>query len=111
MALCLLVLPPSNVVNVTGTVKYSHFGVVGQFEILERIVYLEYEKEKEHDFSITAFRVAQEATERIVPEPKIDFKALGQLGGLKGGRARAARFTPERRSEIANKAAMARWGK
>ncbi len=29
---------------------------------------------------------------------------LGRLGGLKGGKARAAKLTPERRSEIAKKA-------
>ena len=31
--------------------------------------------------------------------------------GAKGGRARADRLTPERRAEIAQKAAVARWGK
>lgn len=36
---------------------------------------------------------------------------LGKLGGLKGGKARAATLTPERRREIAQKAARARWGK
>ena len=36
---------------------------------------------------------------------------LGRLGGLKGGRARAAKLTPERRSEIAQRAAEARWHK
>ena len=36
--------------------------------------------------------------------------ALGRLGGLKGGKARAAKLTPERRSEIAKKAAAKRWG-
>ena len=68
---------------------------------------------KEHDFSVTAFRVVQEATGQIEPKPKptIDFKALGHLGGLKGGVVRAARLTPERRVEIARKAALARWGK
>ena len=30
--------------------------------------------------------------------------------GAKGGKARAAKLTPERRSEIAQKAARARWG-
>jgi len=35
---------------------------------------------------------------------------LGKLGGLKGGKARAAALTPERRKEIAQKAAKARWG-
>jgi hypothetical protein len=37
--------------------------------------------------------------------------ALGRKGGLKGGKARAAKMTPEQRSEAARKAAAARWGK
>lgn len=37
--------------------------------------------------------------------------ALGRKGGLKGGKARAAALTPKRRSEIAKKAAKARWQK
>lgn len=37
--------------------------------------------------------------------------ALGRKGGLKGGRARAESLTAERRSEIAKKAAQARWAK
>ena len=36
---------------------------------------------------------------------------LGRLGGLKGGKARAIRLTEEKRSEIARKAALARWQK
>ncbi len=70
-------------------------------------------KKQAHDFSVTAFRVVQEATGQIEPKPKraIDFKALGRLGGLKGGRVRAERLTSERRVEIAKKAAQARWGK
>ena len=35
--------------------------------------------------------------------------ALGRLGGLKGGKARAAKLSPKKRSEIAKKAAKARW--
>jgi hypothetical protein len=35
--------------------------------------------------------------------------ALGRKGGLKGGKARAAKMTPEQRSEAARKAAAARW--
>ncbi|MDP9091688.1 MAG: hypothetical protein M3N95_01785 [Actinomycetota bacterium] len=35
--------------------------------------------------------------------------ALGRRGGLKGGKARAAKLTPEQRSEIARNAAQARW--
>jgi hypothetical protein len=35
--------------------------------------------------------------------------ALGRKGGLKGGKARAAKLTKEQRSESAKKAAQARW--
>ncbi|MFC5409713.1 hypothetical protein ACFPMF_10370 [Larkinella bovis] len=37
--------------------------------------------------------------------------ALGRLGGLKGGKARASKLTPEQRKEIAQKAAQKRWKK
>lgn len=37
--------------------------------------------------------------------------ALGRKGGLKGGPARAAKMTPEERSESARKAVLARWEK
>lgn len=37
--------------------------------------------------------------------------ALGKLGGLKGGKARAQKLTAEQRSEIAKKAAKKRWEK
>ena len=35
--------------------------------------------------------------------------ALGRLGGVKGGPARAAKLSQEQRSAIARKAALARW--
>lgn len=35
--------------------------------------------------------------------------ALGRLGGLKGGKARAASMSPAKRAQIAKKAAAARW--
>lgn len=35
----------------------------------------------------------------------------GRLGGSKGGKLRAERLSPERRSEIAKNAAAARWGR
>jgi hypothetical protein len=79
-------------------------------------------KKREHDFSVTAFRVVQEATGQSQPETKeatpessVDRHAaavaLGRLGGLKGGKARASKMTPEQRKESARKAAKARWGK
>ena len=45
-------------------------------------------------------------------EPEMSVKAKsGQLGGLKGGKARARALTPTRRKEIAKKAAETRWQK
>jgi len=35
--------------------------------------------------------------------------ALGRLGGLKGGKARAASLSAKRRIEIAKRAAISRW--
>ena len=36
--------------------------------------------------------------------------ALGRLGGLKGGKARMAKMTPEQRREFARKGGLNRWG-
>jgi hypothetical protein len=79
-------------------------------------------KKRAHDFSVTAFRVVQEATGELKPETKQEeplvFEgknphavALGRLGGLKGGKARFEKLTPEQRKEIAQKAAQARWNR
>ena len=38
-------------------------------------------------------------------------RIFGRRGGLKGGPARAAKMTPEERSESARKAVQARWAK
>lgn len=35
--------------------------------------------------------------------------ALGRLGGLKGGKARAEKLSPRKRKQIAKKAALTRW--
>ena len=45
------------------------------------------------------------------PEKNPAAVALGRLGGKKGGPARAKKLTKKRRSEIAKKAAEARWQK
>lgn len=37
--------------------------------------------------------------------------ALGRLGGLKGGKARAKKLNAKQRQEIAQKAAKVRWNK
>ena len=65
------------------------------------------------DPSQLAHTIVQIATEGE-PETEDDGKnpaavALGRLGGKKGGKARAKKLTPERRSEIATNAARARW--
>ena len=78
-------------------------------------------QKRDYDFAVNAFRVVQEATGQL-PEPE-ERKALsyegknpaavelGRLGGLKGGKARTEKLSPERRKEIAQKAAKARWDK
>lgn len=43
------------------------------------------------------------------PEKNPHAVALGRLGGLKGGAARAAKLAPKKRSQIAAKAAKTRW--
>lgn len=45
------------------------------------------------------------------PEKNAAAVALGRLGGLKGGRARAEKLSPKKRTQIAKKAALARWAK
>ena len=68
----------------------------------------------------TVLRATGETQEEIqetpqVLEPTPDERhaaavALGRLGGLKGGKVRAAKMTAAERSESARKAARARWG-
>lgn len=61
------------------------------------------------DINQLAKSLVEEATEEKVKNPAA--VALGRLGGLRGGKARAASMTPEKRKEIAIKAAAARWKK
>jgi len=71
------------------------------------------------DLNALAAQIVDEATCETPPEeeqPIDDGKdpaavALGRKGGLKGGKARAEKMTPEERSEAAKKAARARWSK
>ena len=57
-----------------------------------------------------AFAVVQQATGEVEPEKENAAQESGRRGGLKGGKARATKLTAEQRSEIARKAAKARWG-
>jgi hypothetical protein len=50
-------------------------------------------------------------TESSGPKKNPAAVALGRLGGAKGGPARAAKLSAKKRSEIAKKAAQARWKK
>ncbi len=60
---------------------------------------------------------AQIVAEAVGDEPPFDpyegknpaAVELGRKGGQKGGKARAAKMSPEERSEAARKAAAARW--
>jgi hypothetical protein len=52
-----------------------------------------------------------EAEPEPAPVKNPNAVALGKLGGVKGGKARAAKLSPEERSAIAKKAAAARWGR
>lgn len=47
--------------------------------------------------------------ERVPQEKDPERVARGKLGGSKGGKLRAAKLSPERRSEIARQAAATRW--
>lgn len=67
------------------------------------------------DLNTLAHRIVGEATTDSPPPAPERLKdpaavALGRRGGLKGGRARADKLSQEQRTEIAKKAAAARWG-
>ncbi len=70
-------------------------------------------KRKEEDINIIAKSILDKTTfEKATFEGKNPLAVeLGRRGGLKGGKARAAKLTAKRRKEIAQKAAKARWGK
>ena len=57
-------------------------------------------------------RKARAGTEdRLQPKKNLAAVALGRLGGLKGGKARAKKLSAKRRHDIAKKVAAARWGR
>jgi hypothetical protein len=78
-------------------------------------------KKRSKDPNELAYQIMLESTAQV---PKFDPEqkpvdptknphavALGRLGGLKGGAARAEALSPRKRSQIAARAAKARWGK
>lgn len=70
-------------------------------------------RKRPSDVNALAKQVADEATGETPPEQDEGKDpaavALGRKGGLKGGKARAAKMTAEERAESARKAAKARW--
>ncbi len=72
-------------------------------------------KKRPTDTNILAKTIVDIATgekqDEVEQDPiKAAAAALGRKGGLIGGKARAAALSPKKRSEIAKKAAAARWG-
>lgn len=72
-------------------------------------------KKPKPDFTQVAFRVMQQAAHleppATEPAPLSPKAAAGRKGGVKGGKARAAKMTPEERTASAQKAARKRWEK
>ena len=69
---------------------------------------------KPRDLNALAAAIVGEAIgegkpERQEPEKNPAAVELGRRGGLKGGPARAAKLSAKKRSQIARKAARARW--
>lgn len=78
-------------------------------------------KKRTSDVNTTAFQILQAVTgepaeksakkKLAEPEKNPAAVALGRLGGLKGGKARAEKLSAKKRTEIAKKAASSRWKK
>ncbi len=74
-------------------------------------------RKRPRDFNVLASVIVKEAIgEAPSPQEELSNKnphavALGHLGGLKGGKARAEKLTPKERIAIAKKAAQSRWQK
>jgi hypothetical protein len=61
--------------------------------------------------NIVDLAIGEKEEERLISAKNPHAVELGRLGGLKGGKARAAKLSTKRRSEIAKKAALSRWKK
>jgi hypothetical protein len=76
-------------------------------------------KKRPSDINILASQIVAETTEELkkestqtsAKEKNPAAVALGRLGGLKGGPARAKKLSSMKLREIAKKAAKTRWGK
>ncbi len=61
------------------------------------------------DVNTVAASIVAQTTGEPAREKNPAAVALGRLGGLKGGKARAEKLSPKRRKEIAKRAAAIRW--
>jgi hypothetical protein len=84
-------------------------------------------KRSSKDINETAFSIVQHVTGQTQPTQSVQVgyisgdapppsknphaQALGKLGGLKGGKARAESLSQEKRIAIAKKASKVRWSK
>jgi hypothetical protein len=72
-------------------------------------------KKRPSDINIIASQIVTEATQEplqaLAKEKNPAAVALGRLGGLKGGPARAKKLSSKKRKIIAQKAAKTRWAK
>lgn len=73
-------------------------------------------KKRPRDPNQLAYQIMLESTDQAPkyeppagPTKNPHAVALGRLGGLRGGKARAKKLSRRKRSEIATKAAKARW--
>jgi hypothetical protein len=67
------------------------------------------QSKKPADLNRLAAAIVGEATDDSPQKPESAEARAGRKGGRKGGPARAKTLSAERRSEIAKKAARARW--
>lgn len=63
----------------------------------------------ERDANLTTGNAIKKDPSPVAQEKNPAAVALGRLGGLKGGKARAEKLSAKKRQEIAKKAAQARW--
>lgn len=64
---------------------------------------------KPADLNRLAAAIVGDATDETPAAPEGKQAQAGRIGGPKGGKERAKRLSPKRRSEIARIAAQARW--
>jgi len=67
------------------------------------------QSKKPADLNRLAAAIVGDATNETPPQPESQQSMAGRSGGQRGGRARAEKLSPAKRSEIARKAARARW--